>query len=459
MLDILARLRRGASADRRRAVRPVLEPLEGRLLLYSTTGDMFSDGRRITWSLVPDGTPLPGGPSKLFATMDAKFPRSEWVGFIEDAFAEWEKVANVNFSTVGDNGAPDGSGNIQQGSTSFGDIRIGAFPEGPTLAATTLLPPKANGGSNSGDIFLNSDVNWQLTSNSGVDLETIVLHEIGHSLGLGHSSDTSAAMFANYSGVREVPTADDIAGVRSIWGPRQEDAIARQSGNFAEDTAANITPYIQASPHQVLINPLDIANPGESYWFRFTTPPDVSGNMTVTMQSTWLSELSPWIQLYSGNSTLIGESYAPTFYFGATSSASIANMTPSTTYYVRTAGSNSIETGTGNYALLINMGDRPQAPAAPPGVLVYAQPDQGGGSSPEKFGGADGPGTKPDLPDLIATGGTVARGDNHVLAPATAPVLAPASVAPIRSINVPHPTIGLRGHRPPQANEPAKKVG
>ncbi len=453
MLEILARLRRGPSPERRRAVRPVLEPLEGRMLLYATTGDMFSDGRLITWSLVPDGTSLPGGTSHLFATMDAKFARNTWVSYISDAFAEWENVANVNFSQVGDNGSPTGSGNIQQGSTSFGDIRIGSFSEGQSMAAFTILPPKANGGSDSGDIFLNSDVNWQVSGNTGVDLETIAVHEIGHALGLAHSSNTGAAMYANYSGVREVPTADDVAGVQSIWGPRQEDSFAQQYNNFSMNTAANITSYIQASPHQVLINSLDVAKTNEGYWFRFGTPPDTSGNMTVTAQSTWLSELSPVIQLFSANGTLLTEASTPPYYFGATASTSIGNMTPSTTYYVRVGGTSGTETGTGNYALLLNMSSSSQTPAAPPGVLVYAQPNQGGGSTPEKFGGSDGPNTKPDLPDLIPTGSTFAQGDIFALPPA------PTTPSPTTRINVPHPTIGLRGHRPPQAIQPSKKLG
>ncbi len=53
---------------------------------------------------------------------------------------------------------------------------------------------------------------------SGIDLASVALHEIGHSLGLAHSNDTQAVMYAYYGGRRRDLRSDDIAGIQSIYG-------------------------------------------------------------------------------------------------------------------------------------------------------------------------------------------------------------------------------------------------
>ena len=60
------------SQTRRRAVRPLVEGLEARLLLYSDLGDQWTYDSRITYSFMPDGTSVGGVPSVLFQTLNAK---------------------------------------------------------------------------------------------------------------------------------------------------------------------------------------------------------------------------------------------------------------------------------------------------------------------------------------------------------------------------------------------------
>jgi hypothetical protein len=57
------------------------------------------------------------------------------------------------------------------------------------------------------------------------DLQAILTHEAGHFLGLSHSSETSAIMYAFYQPGHVSLTADDAAGLCAIYGP------ASQSGN------------------------------------------------------------------------------------------------------------------------------------------------------------------------------------------------------------------------------------
>lgn len=66
--------------------------------------------------------------------------------------------------------------------------------------------------------------NWQDgpgTVSSGIDIQGVACHELGHALGLGHSSTSSATMYAYVTGSGQGERsiqADDINGVRYIYG-------------------------------------------------------------------------------------------------------------------------------------------------------------------------------------------------------------------------------------------------
>jgi hypothetical protein len=52
----------------------------------------------------------------------------------------------------------------------------------------------------------------------GIDVETVALHENGHSLGLGHFGPPPAAvMNPVYAGIRQTPRATDSAGMSAVW--------------------------------------------------------------------------------------------------------------------------------------------------------------------------------------------------------------------------------------------------
>jgi hypothetical protein len=52
----------------------------------------------------------------------------------------------------------------------------------------------------------------------GIDVETVALHENGHSLGLGHFGPPPAALMNPvYAGIRQAPLATDRAGMAALW--------------------------------------------------------------------------------------------------------------------------------------------------------------------------------------------------------------------------------------------------
>ncbi|WP_435006503.1 matrixin family metalloprotease [Tundrisphaera lichenicola] len=363
---------------RNRAVRPSLEGLEGRLLLYSTTGNHFEFGSRITWSIVPDGTNLGGVNSNLISTFNNKFGAGNWQRSIQEAFAIWQSAANINFVQVSDDGSATNSGNYQQGSPVIGDIRIGGFAQSSGILGFTLLPPVANGGSDSGDIFLNSSQIWNIGSN--YDLESVMLHEIGHSLGLGHSTDTNAIMEPYYDGVQQYLGSDDINGIQSIWNSRQQDGLTQGNQNFWWNKAANLNPFIN-NLNQIILGPLSVTSPSTSYWMKVTTPANANSTFSVVVQSSNLSMLSPKVQIYNSNLQGLSQVAAPTTSYGAVIGTAIFNATPNTLYYIRVSASNAGPNGTGAYGLLVNMGNYNPPLLSPPNTQVLAQSDQGGGAS------------------------------------------------------------------------------
>jgi Matrixin len=385
MNDLAVRSRTPLKARCHRPVRPILEALEARMLLYAANGDDFKFGSRITWSIIPDGTNLAGIASNLVSTMNQKLGAGNWLQPLEDAFAQWENLANVNFSQVSDNGAPLGSGNYQQGSPNFGDIRIGGLALPSNVLAVTYLPPKANGGSEAGDVFFNTSQPWH--NGSDYDLETVAIHELGHDVGLGESTVVNAVMYPYYGGVQQSLASDDIAGVQSIWGPRQEDPFVQNFNNLSFAHAANVTGFMVSSSDQVFLPGLDVASQSDTYWFKVTTPANSSKVFTALVQSSGLSELSPRVAIFNSSDNGLVQTSAPANAYGTTITASITNATPNTIYYVRVTGSNSGDTGTGAYAMTLNMGPIGIATAPPPNTTVVAQPDQGGGAQQMTVGG------------------------------------------------------------------------
>lgn len=363
------------NSSRSRTVRPLLEGLESRLLLYSTLGDQWTYASRITYSFMPDGTSIGGTPSALFQTLNANYPTATWQQQFEQAAALWESAANVNLVLVSDGGEPVGCSGDQQDDPRFGDIRIGAIPLGSGVLAETFLPPPANGGTDAGDILFNSSINWRI--NSSYDIMTVAAHEFGHALGLGDSTVSTAVMYGTYNGIKQTLTTDDISGIDSICGTPQFDQFnsgGQRNSTFL--TPTNLNSYI-TSTAQISLGGLDITTSSQSEWFTANVPSTTTGTMTVTVQSSNLSSLAPRLAVYNSSLALVGQVSAPNT-LGATISLTVSSVQAGQQYYfkvLQAGGPGPI----GAYGLLVNFGSQSQAPIPPPNTVVPSQPDQGGG--------------------------------------------------------------------------------
>ena len=125
-----------------------------------------------------------------------------------------------------------------------------------TLALTTVTFNPDSGEIYDADMEINSaDQKLTVVANasqpiqpSQYDFLSIVTHETGHFLGMAHSADTRATMFAHYSPgstAMRLLTSDDVAGICQIYPPDgtriADPALAPPDGKVPED-ACDPTP-------------------------------------------------------------------------------------------------------------------------------------------------------------------------------------------------------------------------
>uniref|UniRef100_A0A5B7BLC4 Putative metalloendoproteinase 1 n=1 Tax=Davidia involucrata TaxID=16924 RepID=A0A5B7BLC4_DAVIN len=132
------------------------------------------------------------------------------------AFDRWSAVIPLTFA--------------ETSSIYTADIRIGFFSgdHGDGEPFDGVLGTLAHAFSPPSGLFhLDGDEDWVIDSDittssvvSAVDLESVAVHEIGHLLGLGHSSIEEAIMYPTIpSGTRKTVLAgDDIQGVQELYG-------------------------------------------------------------------------------------------------------------------------------------------------------------------------------------------------------------------------------------------------
>ncbi len=131
---------------------------------------------------------------------------------IRSAFALWANETSLTFAETSSSSQADiliGWGEDEHGD---GDPFDGP---GDVLAHASYPNPYTDR-----QVFLHFDdaERWLDSETRNVDLMTVAAHEIGHTLGLDHSSDPNALMYPSYSEPRRFLGNDDIAGIQSLYG-------------------------------------------------------------------------------------------------------------------------------------------------------------------------------------------------------------------------------------------------
>ncbi len=241
---------------------------------YGSTGSR-GNPIRLRWSLVPDGTLLPGlsgtsAPSNLYASMDSKFGgnRNLWLTQFRNSFARWSQVAGLRYEEVADDGAafPNSPGSA---TAPRGDVRIGGrYLDGPgRVLAFNYFP-------NVGDMVLDTSESWQSSSDNYRFLRNTLMHEHGHGLGLGHviSNNSIQLMEPYLSLLIDGPQDDDIRGAQRLYGDPYE----------LNNTTATATPVDLTSTNLVILNMASLDRTGDVDFYRLTIPPSRRLTITVT---------------------------------------------------------------------------------------------------------------------------------------------------------------------------------
>lgn len=177
---------------------------------------VMGTGATVSWSLMPTGSSCAIEFSGCTVTALSDFMPSGFMTAVQNAFAAWSAIANINFVQVADDGA------ALNAPTSSGDIRLGGHAfDGPSGVLAHGYFPPINGDSAAGDIHFDIADNWKIGfGGPGFDLFQVLAHEIGHAIGLSHSSVPGSLMNPFYSESFLGLQADDIAGAQFIYGER-----------------------------------------------------------------------------------------------------------------------------------------------------------------------------------------------------------------------------------------------
>jgi hypothetical protein len=253
-------------------------------LTASTTGGTNQgDSLVLTWSIVPDGTLIPGGSqgvgepacnSNLIAVMNARYGAGNWQAELQEVFDEWaDLTGNVYIFEPNDDGAawPTTRGLLG----TRGDIRISgcAIDGNSGTLAYNFFPSGGDMKIDSTDSFYDGAGG---TLNTG--FHYVIAHEHGHGAGLAHVCPINATKlmepFIN-SGFNTL-RHDDIRGAQRGYG---DDLELPENPN---DSAAGATDAGAVNNGQtVTYDPISIDDNGDQDWIQFTVGADRQVDVTV----------------------------------------------------------------------------------------------------------------------------------------------------------------------------------
>ena len=263
---------------------------------------------------------------------------ADYQSALNDAINSWNSESNFQYDINSAYIDPCAAGG--DNSASFeSDICGAAFGDNALAVASTFY--SNGGGTIYSDIFFNSSYNWGIHNNSGppYDFKRVALHEVGHTLGIGHEENNSSIMNPGYQGNVTTLQQDDINGIRAIYG------FGSTKDYYADDTStATVINFATDVSGSIEV--------GDDDYFSISVP---AGGGDLDIYSTGPTDTYGYLLDSSGG--VIAENN----YSGTDSNFKITRTLSTGTYYIRVRGNYFATTGT--YTVRANIAI--QTPAAP----------------------------------------------------------------------------------------------
>ena len=274
-------------------------------LAFFPNGDEQGEATILTWSYVPDGTPVanscfgfPAGNSNLISfltsafgsgpTIPGDYTTAPWHAAFVEAFDEWEDVTGITFIyEPNDDGAtaainsystnPNATSHFFGRQGIRGDIRLTGLPiDGNSGILGCAYFPQI------GDVILDTNDNFYANNSSANGTVTnaflnTLAHEFGHALGFQHVCplNRTKLMEPSVTGQFRGTQLAEILGGNRLYGDRLGD-------NQTPQTAADLGMIAAGATRD--FTTLSIDDETETDYFTFM--PEATGTVTITVDPT-----------------------------------------------------------------------------------------------------------------------------------------------------------------------------